>query len=97
MAYKTLLIASSRRFGSSRQALAVGAGLLGAWGIYSYWRYVRISHDARLAEQHCMSLAADFAACTKGSDPQLCRVPLLKLHNCIYRQKPYGQLDFDLL
>lgn len=97
MAYRSLLLIGERRFGGSVQMLATGAGVLGLFGVYAYWRRSCIVHDAQLAEKHCLAQSADFAVCAKGPDPQLCRVQLLKLHNCVYRQKSYTQLDFDRL
>ena len=97
MAYRSLLLLGERRFGGSKQMLGVSAGVVGLLGIYTYWRRSCIAHDAQLAEAHCLAESADFAICAKGPDPQLCRVKLLMLHNCVYKQKSYNQLDFDRL
>lgn len=97
MAYRSLILIGERRFGGTRQMLQAGAGVLSLLAVYTYWRRTHIMHDAQLAQAHCLAQTADFAVCANGPDPQLCRAKLLKLHNCIYRQKTYTQVDFDLL
>lgn len=97
MADRVRLIAAQRetaRLWGAGRVVGVAAAV---YFTYMFWRNRRISHDAQLAEKWCPSQVAAFAKCHQGVNPEACRSQLLLLHDCVYRQKSWGDTDWDLL
>jgi hypothetical protein len=64
---------------------------------YLYSRPRQIDHDAKVAKEFCPDKVRAFLGCFQQKELKFCENEMLLLHNCVYKQKGFNQVDMDFL
>ena len=73
--------------------------LISALPLYYYFvdRPKKIHHDAQVAREFCPNQVRTFMKCFQGKHLEQCEKEMLLLHNCVYKEKGFNQMDVDFL